>query len=229
MKSEFIDRESLIMLLDLMGEDNERAVLVSLYTGLRIGDVLALRLDHFTEQRFRTVCEKTGKPFEGELPANLAAALCRDRGSPWCFPSPKNAARHRTRQAVWRDLKNAAEKAGIDVNVTPHTARKIFAVERFRRKGLTATQEALGHDRADTTLIYAFSNLLGAKSAKKGEKVFLEGEKSVPQDTFDRFFAAFVEALGGREALGRALHAALNCLFPSCVEGGAETKKHSTS
>ena len=36
--------------------------------------------------------------------------------------------------------------------------RKVFAVELFKRAGMKATQEALQHDKASTTEIYALSD-----------------------------------------------------------------------
>ncbi len=195
---------------------NARALLVSLSTGLRIGDVLALRHQDINGRMLTTVCQKTGKPFAAELPPNLANGLAEWNGSEWCFPSPRNPAKHRTRQAVWHDIKCAARKAGLSENITPHSARKIFAVDRFRKKGLNDVQIALQHDRPDTTLIYAFSNLL------QGTKKEKPNECSDSQHLVDKFISALVEALGGAETVRRALGASLNCLFSGCSEGGAQ-------
>jgi site-specific recombinase XerD len=55
-------------------------------------------------------------------------------------------------------MKVACTRLGISENASPHSARKTFAVDLFREKGLPAVQKALQHDRPETTKIYAFSD-----------------------------------------------------------------------
>ena len=218
MKSEYIAPEQLDFLLDLMQTPNALAVRVSLETGLRIGDVLALTVRDLDSAsgELRTVCAKTGKPFRGEISGALARALMAQAKRGWLFPSPRTKG-HRTRQAVWRDLKQAARKCAVRANVSPHTARKIFAVEQFRREGLDVARERLGHDRTETTLLYAFSDILG-KNAHKMQK---NAHKSASLDD-KRLISAFVEAFGGEAALSAFLRAFLNCpLTSECSEDGA--------
>lgn len=196
-KSEYIDPEQFKFLLELMKPDNANVVRVSLITGLRVGDVLALtRANLHPDGRIVTVCDKTDKPFDGKISAGFAAELLRRAGdSDWIFPSPSPRAKgkHRTRQAVWYDLKRAAKICAVPKNISPHSARKIFAVDEFRKHGIEEAQRSLQHDRLATTLVYAFADRLADQPSKK-PRTPAEVSADVEQ-VLDRFYEAF----GGRE------------------------------
>ena len=66
----------------------------------------------------------------------------------------------RTRSAVWKDIKKAAKVLKLGGNIGCHSARKTYAVELFHNEGLPEVQKELQHDRADTTMLYAFSDML---------------------------------------------------------------------
>lgn len=188
-KSDFIDPDKFKFILDLMRPDNANAVRVCLYTGLRINDVLTLKKTDLSQDgTVRTVCSKTKKPFEGKIPVKLAADILHRsaKSSAWLFPSPKSSRLHRTRQTVWANVKRAARICAVPRNVTPHSARKIYAVEKFRKFGLEEAQEALQHDRESTTLIYAFSDILSKKleEAKMAE----EKIKSLPKPEDEDYY-----------------------------------------
>ena len=56
-------------------------------------------------------------------------------------------------------MKKAAERAGVESEGTsPHSLRKVFAVELYREKGFSAVKEALQHANAATTEIYSFAD-----------------------------------------------------------------------
>jgi site-specific recombinase XerC len=46
----------------------------------------------------------------------------------------------------------------VEKNVAPHSARKAFAVEEFKHKGIAAAQKALQHSDLSTTLLYCLSD-----------------------------------------------------------------------
>lgn len=211
MKSDYINADGFKIMLDLMERDNANAVRVSLSTGLRIGDVLALRRENVAPGgELHTICDKTGKPFSGKISKALASEILQRAGerSEWVFPSPspRRVGKPRTRQAVWRDLKKAAKLCATPRNISPHTARKIYAVDQFRKNGLEATKEALQHDRTNTTLIYAFSDVLTNESAARLQ----------PCGTLKRNFsdneilAAFIEAFGGEAEVCKCIQKFLN-------------------
>ena len=64
-------------------------------------------------------------------------------------------------------IKRAAERAGVESEGTsPHSLRKVFAVELYREKGFKAVQEALQHTNTATTEIYSFADWSTGASAE---------------------------------------------------------------
>lgn len=134
---------------------------VCLATGLRVGDVVALRTGQLSRQFWLTE-SKTGK----RRRVNLTDALLRDlraqAGPLWVFPGARDPAKHRTRQAVWADVRRAAKAFRLPQHVSPHSLRKVYAVRLMERsKGdLGRVRRALNHSDAATTLVYAMADEL---------------------------------------------------------------------
>ena len=170
--------------------DKLRAVAPSLWlpfriaelTGLRIGDVLKIRPGDVRKGGFVYTAQKTGKRGFAALPDELIVALLRSsRLSRWCFPSPKDASKHLTRQAAWARVKRACEKAGVDPRgVSPHSFRKVFAVDLLGRSSLSEVQKALQHDRSTTTELYALSDWATGDNAlvplTRGDMLLIVGQ-----------------------------------------------------
>lgn len=147
-----------------MQRDNVLAIRVSLETGLRIDDVLRLKWENFKKPPYFTYfAKKTGKKGVKKLTKGLKNELFhRNTGdSVYVFPGRKRG-QHRTRQAVWKDIKKASELMGITLNASPHSARKTYAVELRKEKGLAEVQKELQHSDMNTTMLYAFSDLVRA-------------------------------------------------------------------
>lgn len=145
----------------LMKYENALAMRVSLETGLRIGDVLSLKPENIDGNTIRAVAEKTGKPYKKNISADLAERLRHISGALWVFEGrdPRN---HRTRATVWKDVKQASNNLGLNINLGCHSARKAYAVELFKSQGITAVQRELQHDNTETSMLYAFAHLLKA-------------------------------------------------------------------
>lgn len=169
MKTVYITAEQVKAIAAHLSEREWLSLWVSAETGLRVGDVVSLRWLQITVLGIFFVAQKTGKagiaPISDELRARLMAHRSSSR---WVFPSPRDPRKHLTRQAVWYRVKRACERAGIDPEgVAPHSFRKHFAVETFKREGLRATQSALQHDRTITTEDYAMSDFITGENAEK--------------------------------------------------------------
>lgn len=133
---------------------------------MRVGDVVSLKPEQLIKRTIVYTAEKTGKPDKKSISHDLAERLKRISGKKWIFQG-RDPEKHRTRQAVWKDIKKACRTLGISENVSPHSARKTYGVEIFHEKGLQATQRALQHDNAGTTMIYAFADLLTSNKTDK--------------------------------------------------------------
>lgn len=159
MTTDYLPLEDFRRLFPYLTYDNYLAIRVSLETGLRIGDVVSLRTSALNGVTLSFVAAKTGKPGKATLSKDLAEKLRRYADKEFIFSSSGKLG-HRTRQAVWKDIKKAAAACGIEVNVAPHSARKTFAVNVAKRQGFAAAQRALQHDSQAVTGLYVFSGLL---------------------------------------------------------------------
>lgn len=144
-------------MLDLLTYENRLVVRVLLHTGLRIGDVLSLKTDQL-KPNFWITEQKTGKRRQVGLPEPLLSDLRDSAGALWVFPGA-DPRKHRTRQAVWKDVKRAAAAARLTVNAAPHSCRKVYAVKLLERYGdIDRVRRALNHGGIEVTLIYAMAD-----------------------------------------------------------------------
>lgn len=158
MKSEYIAARDVGRLMQAMSYSNALAFELSCATGWRIGDVLRLRTSDLGEEM--TISEqKTGKISKKRVPYALFCRLRAQAGAEWVFPG-RRPGKHRTRQAVWADVRRAARLVGLETHVSPHTARKIYAVEDCRKNGLAHTQRELNHRDSAVTALYAFADTI---------------------------------------------------------------------
>ena len=143
----------------------DRALLELLYsTGARISEAVGLDVDDLdTESRTVLLRGKGGKqrlvpvgrPALGALDAYLV------RGRP-ALATGRTAAvflnvrgGRLSRQSAWKVLQTAADRAGIDVGVSPHTLRHSFATHLLDGGAdVRVVQELLGHASVTTTQIY---------------------------------------------------------------------------
>lgn len=170
MISAYVDSEALGHVLAALTPGNALACRVSLATGLRIGDVLRLQSAQLQRQRFTIREEKTGKSRRVHLPKELWREMRAQAGDTWVFPG-RDPRKHRTRQAVWADVKRARKAFRIRANLSPHSMRKIAAVEEFKRTGdLEKVRLYLNHDNSSVTMIYALADVLASQTPKKKKK-----------------------------------------------------------
>lgn len=162
MRTDYLNPQLYNKLYSCMTYENVLALRVALETGLRIDDVLSLRAEQIVRRTIYGIAEKTDKPYRKTISAELAKRLgsLKPNKGGFIFPHRLDPTKHRTRQAVWCNMKKAAALMGVKLNVAPHSARKTYAVEMFKDKGLEQTQKELQHDRISTTMLYAFSDML---------------------------------------------------------------------
>lgn len=170
MRTEWIPKGEMEHILSALYPHNRLACEISLATGLRINDVLALTPEKVKKQRFTIREEKTGKTRFIRLPTELVKRCLAGAGQHYVFEGRLNGRTHRTRQAVYKDLKRVSEAFNVKKNIAPHSLRKIYAVEEYEKSGnLKKVQKLLNHSSEAVTILYAMANVIRAR--KNFEKV----------------------------------------------------------
>jgi integrase len=167
MRSKFIEKATVARLRTAIGSRGWLPLRTSLETGLRIGDVVALRDSNLTLRNKKpaiiATASKTGKtgvfPISPALYDLLKNAAARSR-SGYLFPSYGKTG-HLTRQAAWARMKRAAQDLGIDpAGISPHSLRKNFAVALYHEHGLSAVKNALQHSNDAVSRVYAYADTI---------------------------------------------------------------------
>lgn len=167
MKSRYIDDIDLEFIRSAMTESEFLPFLVALETGLRIGDVLGLKHTDIRKGNVYFTAQKTGKRGVAKISKGLELALKKANGSVYCFPG-RDKRKPLTRQAAWARIKKACERCGLDSEgVSPHSLRKVFAVDTFKTEGAEQARRALQHSDLRTTELYILSDWTTGKNADK--------------------------------------------------------------
>lgn len=171
-RSEWVKPEYFNLLLTALMPENRLALLVSEATGLRIGDVLKLRPEDIRTQRPFVHEQKTGKTRRVYFPTVLWKEMSSIAGAFYVFEGRTDSRKHRTRQAVYKDLRRVAalyriDGKKIDAHLSPHSARKIFAVEVAKDGGVAGVQKELKHVSEGVAMLYAMADVLTEREHKK--------------------------------------------------------------
>ena len=161
-KAEHLLGRQLALVLASLEPSNRLICEVMLHTGLRVSDVLNLRTEQVRNgSRFWIREAKTGKSKLVGIPAGLRADLLAQAGELWLFPGARDPKMHRTRQAVWADIKRAQHAFRIRRNLGSHTMRKDYAEDMLRRFGdVRRVQKALNHSSPSITVLYLMADEL---------------------------------------------------------------------
>jgi len=164
-RSDFVNNDTISHLLWALTPTNKIICELCLQTGWRVDDVLRLKTEDIKNaQKTRngriTITEqKTKKRSTKYLSKELLEALARQGGRVWLFEGRDDYRKHRSRQAVFKDLKKTAKNFRVNINLSPHSLRKNYAVSlRQQGKDLNEIQNALNHDNLITTMIYALAD-----------------------------------------------------------------------
>jgi integrase len=172
--TEYLLNKELEHVLAALTPENELVMRVCLQTGLRVSDALSLKRGQI-KNRFWVTEGKTGKRRMVGLTTGLIESILGAKFDPlsvpnpegWCFPHRTDRTRHRTRQAVWNDVKRAAKAFRLPQNVAPHSARKVYAVDLMGKYGsIGRVQKVLAHRYPSTTALYAMADSLLEKKRK---------------------------------------------------------------
>lgn len=156
------DPQTVKDIADYLGDINEKYKVmfyIGVYSGLRISDILPLRVRDVKDKSSVTVREqKTGK--EKTFPINPALSrilkpYCEGKGM-WDFlvPSEKRGSGHIERQHAWTVMHKAGQHFGID-HLGTHTLRKTFGYHFYMQtKDVVLLQKILNHADPSVTLRY---------------------------------------------------------------------------
>ena len=151
---------------DEVAEIRDVALLELLYaTGARVTEAVSLNVDDLVDGEVVRLFGKGGKqrivPLGSYARRAVDAYLVRARpllsargsATPALFLGVRG--RRMSRQAVWDVIREAAERAGIEATVSPHTLRHSFATHLLEGGAdVRVVQELLGHSSVATTQIY---------------------------------------------------------------------------
>lgn len=163
-----LDREVGHVLAALMPQ-NRLIMEVILHNGARISDVLNLKTEQLAPSFWYTE-QKTGKRRRMGLPEPLLRRIKAQAGEVWAFPG-KDGKSHKTRQAVWADIKRAQKAFRLPQNIGTHSARKVYAVKLMHKYGdIEKVRRNLNHSSESVTSIYAMAD------------VIMESKRQIPVD-----------------------------------------------
>lgn len=162
-RTSYASRAQMGHILAALMPTNALIVRVCMRTGLRVSDVLELKTAQLKPRQ--TVRErKTGKTRRVVWSQPLYDQMLAQAGRYWVFESRTDPRKHRTRQAVYKDIKHVAavfQRSGAVSRsqcIGTHTARKYAAVTAYHKGGLTAAQRLLNHSDPAITLLYALAD-----------------------------------------------------------------------
>ncbi|MEC0117360.1 tyrosine-type recombinase/integrase [Bacillus cereus] len=131
--------------------------LIGINTGLRVGDLLKLKVSDVKNKRKLVIKEgKTQKARQLNL-VNIydeVQAYIRGIDLEWLFPSRKGDKSITPTQA-YRQLQKAADMAGIETGTGTHTMRKTFGYWFYKQtRDVAKLQQILNHTHPEITLRY---------------------------------------------------------------------------
>ncbi len=181
-KTDFIDRDLWACMMQCLTPTNALVCELALQTGWRIDDCLSLTSEALQDAEKKgttsiTIIEKkTQKKSRKRLSKALFDRLYAQKGSIYVFEGRDDICSHRTRQAVWADLKRARRALRLKQNIAPHSTRKAYAVDLLQNgNDLDKVQLALNHSHDSDTLIYALADTYTAlKMRSKARKKSLK-------------------------------------------------------
>lgn len=159
MTTEYLLNKEVERVLSALMWQNRLIMRVILRNGMRISDALELRTDQLALSGWY-VEKKTGKRRRFGLDAQLLRDIRAQAGAVWAFPG-RDPRQHKTRQAVWHDVKRASVAFRLPQNIGPHSFRKAYAVRLMEKYGdIERVRRNLNHSSSSVTAIYAISDVL---------------------------------------------------------------------
>lgn len=153
-----LSETDVLRIISLEPQPRNRAILLTLYTGgFRVSEICSLKWRHLQKRDSTgqiTVFGKGGKTRTVLIPQSVWEALIKLKESD-SLEAPVFRSRKKgylDESAVWRIVKKASERAGIDKNVSCHWFRHAHASHALDRGcPIHLVQATLGHSSISTT------------------------------------------------------------------------------
>ncbi len=171
MTTEYLLGKEIERVIAALMPQNQLIVRVILHNGMRVSDVLNLKTADLALSGWYTEI-KTSKRRRYGLPKELLEQIQEQAGDYWAFPG-QVPGKHKTRQAVWTDIKRAQKAFRMPNNLGTHSFRKVYAVELYKKYGdIERVRRNLNHSSTSITTVYAMADMLLERrmKAKKGRK-----------------------------------------------------------
>ena len=132
---------------------------IGINTGLRISDILSLKVSDIKDKSHITITEiktKKNKRFliNSQLKQDIDKYINNMSDDDYLFQSQKGNNKAISRVQAYRILNNAAEQVGLD-NIGTHTLRKSFGYWHYKQyKDVALLQELFNHSAPSVTLKY---------------------------------------------------------------------------
>ena len=133
--------------------------LIGINSGLRISDILKLKVADVVNKDFIEVCEKkTGKyrrfPITNSFKEPLNEYIQEMESKEWLFGSPYRK-KPISRIQAYRIIHKACKKAGVQTKIGTHTLRKTFGYHFYNKyKDIALLQSILNHSNPQITMRY---------------------------------------------------------------------------
>lgn len=155
------DPEIIRVIKEDLGEKSERnrmLFITGINSGLRISDILMLRVSDTKRNYFNLIEIKTGKKKRIEMTPGLQKEFKQfvegKLDHEFLFKSREGVNKPISRSMAYKILRESAGKFGLD-DIGTHTLRKTFGYHFYKKYGNVAMlQQIFNHRDQETTLIY---------------------------------------------------------------------------
>lgn len=165
---------------DYLREKNEKyyiMYMLGIYSGLRISDILRLKVrDVKDKEKIKIREKKTGKEKSFPINRELSAALesyCQDKKDyAYLVPSARAYNKAVSREYAYKVIHEAGEQFGLD-NLGTHTLRKTFGYHFYTQtKDVVLLMKILNHSSQSQTLRYIGIEQTSIDEAMRKFKLF---------------------------------------------------------
>ena len=157
------DSELVNAIAEDLKENNERdyvMFMTGIYLGLRISDILKLKVKDLKKTHINIRAQKTGKETRILINATLRKAIddyiknSNLKDNNYLFVSKTKRYKPITREQAYKILNKIGKKYKLE-SIGTHTLRKTFGYHFYKQKGDVAMLQTLfGHDNQNDTLRY---------------------------------------------------------------------------